>query len=59
MYVDIGRLYVGFVFETGIRDEEYVMQLSFPAMRGQMGKRDYFVTMVKLSLVPKMFRFKD
>lgn len=35
------------------------MILSFPAMRGSMGKRDYFVTMVKLSLVPKLFRFRD
>jgi hypothetical protein len=35
------------------------MVLSFPAMRGHMGKRDYFVTMVKLSLVPKLFKFRD
>ncbi len=35
------------------------MLLSFPAMRGRMGKRDYFVTMVKLSLVPRMFKFRD
>jgi hypothetical protein len=25
------------------------MILSFPAMRGHMGERDYFVTMMKLS----------
>jgi DNA sulfur modification protein DndB len=35
------------------------MLLSFPAMRGRMGKRDYFVSMVKLSLVPRMFKFRD
>jgi DNA sulfur modification protein DndB len=35
------------------------MILSFPAMRGRMGHRDYFVTMVKLSLVPRMFKFRD
>ncbi len=35
------------------------MQLYFPAMRGQMGKRSYYVTMVKLSLVPKLFKFRD
>jgi len=35
------------------------MQLTFPAMRGQMGKREYFVAMVKLSLVPKLFNFRD
>ena len=35
------------------------MKLSFPAMRGHMGKRDYFVAMVKLSLVPKLFKFRD
>lgn len=35
------------------------MQLSFPAMRGRMGRRDYFVAMVKLALVPKLFKFRD
>lgn len=35
------------------------MKLSFPAMKGHMGKRDYFVAMIKLSLVPKLFRFRD
>jgi DNA sulfur modification protein DndB len=35
------------------------MMLSFPAMRGQMGRRDYFVTMVKLGVVARMFKFRD
>jgi len=35
------------------------MKLSFPAMRGRMGKRDYFVAMVKLGLVVKLFKFRD
>ena len=35
------------------------MKLSFPAMRGSMGKRDYFVAMVKLNLIPKLFKFTD
>lgn len=35
------------------------MQLSFPAIRGRMGKRGFFVATVKLSLVPKLFRFRD
>jgi DNA sulfur modification protein DndB len=35
------------------------MLLTFPAMRGRMGKRDYFVSMVKLSLVPRMFKFRE
>lgn len=35
------------------------MMLSFPAMRGRMGKRDYFVAMIKLNLVPKLFKFRD
>jgi DNA sulfur modification protein DndB len=35
------------------------MLLSFPAMRGRMGKRDYFVTMVTLGVVPRMFKFRD
>lgn len=34
-------------------------KLSFPAMKGRMGMRDYYVAMVKLKLVPKMFQFKD
>jgi DNA sulfur modification protein DndB len=39
--------------------DEYSMILSFPAMRGRMGRRDYFVTMVKLNLVAKLFKFRD
>ncbi len=35
------------------------MKLSFPAMRGKMGRREYFVAMVKLSVVSKMFKFRD
>src|SRR6185503_16506516 len=35
------------------------MKLSFPAVRGHMGKRDYFVAMIKLSLVPRLFKFRD
>lgn len=35
------------------------MQLSFSAMRGRMGRRDYYVAMIKLSLVPKLFKFRD
>lgn len=35
------------------------MQLSFSAMRGRMGRRDYYVAMVKLSLIPKLFKFRD
>src|SRR5258706_1033407 len=35
------------------------MKLSFPAVRGRMGKRDYFVAMIRLSLVPKLFKFRD
>src|SRR5438309_10461657 len=35
------------------------MMLSFPAMQGVIGKREYYVAMVKLALVPKLFKFKD
>ena len=35
------------------------MMLSFPAMHGVIGKRDYYVAMVKMALVPKLFKFKD
>jgi DNA sulfur modification protein DndB len=35
------------------------MQLSFPAMKGRMGNRDYYVAMVRLKLVPKLFQFRD
>ncbi len=35
------------------------MKLSFPAIKGHMGKRDYYVAMMKLSLIPKLFRFRD
>src|SRR6266568_3612150 len=35
------------------------MKLSFPAVRGRMGKRDYFVAIMKVALVPKLFKFRD
>src|ERR1035437_9720934 len=35
------------------------MTLSFPAMHGVMGKRDYFVAIMKLALIPKLFKFRD
>ena len=35
------------------------MKLSFPAARGRMGNRDYFVAMMKLGLVPKLFKYRD
>jgi len=35
------------------------MKISFPAMHGRMGNRDFYVTMVKLNLIPKIFSFHD
>lgn len=35
------------------------MMLTFPAMHGVMGKRDYYVAIMKLALVPKLFKFRD
>lgn len=35
------------------------MELSFPAMRGHMGNRDYYVAMMKLIHVARLFEFKD
>jgi DNA sulfur modification protein DndB len=35
------------------------MTLTFPAMHGKMGKRDYYVAIMKLALVPKLFKFRD
>src|SRR4051812_3706225 len=35
------------------------MKLILPAMQGQMGSRQYYVTMVKLSVVSKLFQFKE
>src|SRR3989338_7040456 len=31
------------------------MKISFSAMKGNMGKRDFYVAMIKLSLIPKIF----
>src|SRR6266498_4103186 len=42
-----------------VQEQYKSMILSFPAMRGRMGKRAFYVTMVKLSLVPKLFKFRD
>jgi DNA sulfur modification protein DndB len=33
--------------------------LSFPAMHGVMGHRDYYVAIMKMALVPKLFKFRD
>ncbi len=35
------------------------MDLTFPAMCGHMGNREYYVAMVKLANVPKLFKFHD
>jgi DNA sulfur modification protein DndB len=35
------------------------MTLTFPAMHGRMGKRDYYVALMKLALIPKLFKFRD
>lgn len=35
------------------------MKVSFPAMRGVMGKREYFTAMMALSEIPHLFKFND
>ena len=35
------------------------MKVSFPAMRGIIGKRQYFATMMALSEIPHLFKFND
>ena len=35
------------------------MKVSFPAMRGVIGKRQYFNTMMGLSEIPHLFKFND
>ena len=35
------------------------MKVSFPAMRGQLGQRTYYSCMMQLSIIPKMFTFRD
>ena len=35
------------------------MKVSFPAMRGQIGQRTYYSCMMHLSVIPKMFTFRD
>ena len=35
------------------------MKISFSAMKGNMGKRDFYVAMIKLSLIPKIFSYHD
>lgn len=35
------------------------MKISFPAMRGSIGRRTYFSTLMPLSAVPRMFTFTD
>jgi len=35
------------------------VKVSLPAMRGQMGGRPYYATLVKLNAIPMMFKFTD
>lgn len=35
------------------------MTLTFPAMHGVMGKRDFYVAIMKIALIPKLFKFRD
>ena len=35
------------------------MKVTFPAMRGKIGGRTYYLTMMKLNVIPKMFTFRD
>ena len=35
------------------------MEVKFPAMKGLMGKREYYATMMKMTSVPRMFSFDD
>ena len=39
--------------------QQSAMTLTFPAMHGVMGRRDYYVAIMKLALVPKLFKFRD
>ena len=36
-----------------------VMQMSFPAIRGKQGKRDFYVAMFPLGVIPRLFRFME
>src|SRR2546430_2030789 len=35
------------------------MKVSFPAMRGVIGKKTYFATMMALSEIPHLFKFQE
>lgn len=35
------------------------MQVSFPAMKGTIGQREYYSCLMKLNAIPKMFTFRD
>ena len=35
------------------------MQVTFPAMRGTIGQREYFATIISLSEIPHLFKFND
>src|SRR2546421_10374053 len=35
------------------------MKVSFPAMRGEIGQRQYYSCLMKLNAIPKMFTFRD
>lgn len=39
--------------------KEFDMKVSFPAMKGVIGSRDYYSCLMKLNAIPKMFTFRD
>lgn len=45
--------------QDNLAQQTTVMTLTFPAMHGVIGKRDYYVAIMKLALIPKLFKFRD
>lgn len=58
-YVDGDNDYRYTYHMTNTKSTTSSMALTFPAMRGIMGKREYFVAIMKLALIPKLFKFRD
>jgi DNA sulfur modification protein DndB len=45
--------------ELQLFQEKQIMKVSFPAMRGVIGKKQYYATMMALSEIPHLFKFND
>lgn len=59
MLLYVRGLGVGLEYDQTEEKSMAVMQMSFPAIRGKQGKRDFYVAMFPLGVIPRLFKFNE